>query len=49
VLDVSPFHHVAPWPAAPVNGGAAAAMSAIAVAGVTVAVLLLPRRDLAVG
>ena len=49
VLDISPFHHVAPWPAVPVNGGAAVGLLVIAAAGVGLAVLLLARRDIAPG
>jgi ABC-2 type transport system permease protein len=47
VLDLSPFHHFAPAPAEPINGGAAVAMIVLFVASVAVGAVLFRRRDLA--
>jgi len=45
VLDLSPFHHVAPAPATPVNGLAAAVMIALGAVTVVAGVAAFARRD----
>ena len=47
VLDLSPFHHFAPAPAEPINGGAAVAMIVLFVASVLAGAWLFRGRDLA--
>lgn len=46
VLDLSPFHHLAPAPAAPVNFAAAVVMAALGLAMTAAGVMQLARRDL---
>jgi ABC-2 type transport system permease protein len=46
VLDLSPFHHVAPVPATAANVGAAFVLTAMGAVGIVVAVALFARRDL---
>ena len=46
VLDLSPFHHLAPAPAAPMNAGAALVMVAIGLAATVLGIVQMSHRDL---
>ena len=45
LLDLSPFHHISPVPAAPANGVAAFVMVGLGVAGAAAGIVCLARRD----